>query len=517
MSQKIKVFVRLRPSTGPIKSVIEVDEEQHSIRVHEKNFYFDEVFGPEAKQNDVYRIVVQPLLKKVLAGINCTFFAYGQTGTGKTYTMEGEGDQSGLIPRAINQLVETTPPNSVLTVSFAEIYNEKTYDLLSPLDSVTNLEIYDNKINGLTERTVTSKSELYEILQTGSAKRKTAATSLNAGSSRSHTIFTITVRVTEDTLIKTGKLNFVDLAGSENVAKSGARNKLAREAGSINQSLLTLGRVISALVEKAPHIPYRESKLTRLLQDSLGGKTQTSMIATISPTEADLDTTLSTLDYASRAMSILNEPQINFISHKKTIDQELCDLEYKVRNEVAVEFKREIEKMKEFQNQQFEAFRIDYQEKLEETNKQLKVANELANYRGILVGEIEKKLQEVELQNRMLRRENEELKMRQENDEASTKKASKVRVKAPIPEESVGEYANMTFDGGDEITQFSAKKLRKKVVPGIKRRAINQTITLSGKKRKLENQGEEQELSPIPAPANVRVTRSRASRRKLDF
>ena len=160
------------------------------------------------------------------------------------------------------------------------------------------------------------KMSTLTIVRKGSEKRRTAETMMNANSSRSHTVFTITVHVKEFTkdgeeVLRIGKLNLVDLAGSENVGKSGAVDGRAREAGNINQSLLTLGRVITCLVEHAPHIPYRESKLTRLLQDSLGGRTKTSIIATVSPAASNYDETLSTLDYAHRAKNILNKPELN--------------------------------------------------------------------------------------------------------------------------------------------------------------------------------------------------------------
>ena len=154
------------------------------------------------------------------------------------------------------------------------------------------------------------------ILEKGSKKRQTAETMMNATSSRSHTVFTITVHIKEvtkegDEVLRTGKLNLVDLAGSENIGRSGARDQRAVEAGKINQSLLTLGRVITSLVEHAGHVPYRESKLTRLLQDSLGGRTKTSIIATVSPAAVNYEETVSTLDYANRAKNITNRPEIN--------------------------------------------------------------------------------------------------------------------------------------------------------------------------------------------------------------
>jgi kinesin family protein 11 len=165
----------------------------------------------------------------------------------------------------------------------------------------------------------------------GAEKRRTSATLMNKQSSRSHSVFMITVHQREtplaggDELLKTGKLYLVDLAGSENIGRSGALKDRAREAGNINQSLLTLGRVIAKLVERAPHVPYRESKLTRLLQDSLGGRTLTSIIATVSPAMANLEETLSTLDYASRAKTIVNRPEANQKLTKVALIKEYTD------------------------------------------------------------------------------------------------------------------------------------------------------------------------------------------------
>jgi len=355
--QNIQVFVRCRPlNNNEKRSVVEVLPERREIKVLDrnantsydtKNFYFDQVFSPDAKQTDVYKTVVRPLIDQVLLGFNCTVFAYGQTGTGKTYTMEGdrsnedlsweEDPDSGIIPRAISQLFDTLKDHDnefTVRVSFLELYNEDTYDLLSSIDDTTKLKIFDDAqkkgsviVGGLEEIIVQSKAEIYEILKRGSAKRQTAATLLNACSSRSHTVFSVTVHIREgsiegEELLKIGKLNLVDLAGSENIGRSGAQDKRAREAGNINQSLLTLGRVITALVEKRPHIPYRESKLTRLLQDSLGGRTKTSIIATISPAMLDLEDTLSTLDYASRAKKITNKPEMNQRLTKKALLRE---------------------------------------------------------------------------------------------------------------------------------------------------------------------------------------------------
>ncbi|KAI3696793.1 hypothetical protein L6452_29341 [Arctium lappa] len=306
----------------------------------DKVFTFDKVFGPKAQQRSIYDQAIFPIVNEVLEGFNCTVFAYGQTGTGKTYTMEGgmrnKGGElpaeAGVIPRAVRQIFDTLEAQNAdysMKVTFLELYNEEIVDLLAVEDYSRGLEERQKKpislmedgkgcvlVRGLEEEVVYSANDIYNLLERGAAKRRTADTLLNKHSSRSHSVFTITVHVKQATVgseevIKYGKLNLVDLAGSENISRSGARDGRAREAGEINKSLLTLGRVINALVEHSVHVPYRDSKLTRLLRDSLGGKTKTCIIATVSPSAHCLEETLSTLDYAHRAKNIKNKPEAN--------------------------------------------------------------------------------------------------------------------------------------------------------------------------------------------------------------
>jgi kinesin family protein 11 len=283
---------------------------------------------------------------QMLAGFNCTIFAYGQTGTGKTYTMSGDmndtlgmlSDAAGIIPRALYALfnkLELDDAESSVKCSFIELYNEELRDLVSTEDNA-KLKIYDDNsrkghattvVQGMEEAHIKSAVEGVKLLQRGSHKRQVAATKCNDLSSRSHTVFTVTAYIKRtgdngEDYVSAGKLNLVDLAGSENIQRSGAENKRAAEAGLINKSLLTLGRVINALVDKSSHIPYRESKLTRLLQDSLGGRTKTCIIATVSPAKSNLEETISTLDYAFRAKNIRNKPQVNQMVNKKTLLKE---------------------------------------------------------------------------------------------------------------------------------------------------------------------------------------------------
>ncbi|WOG99049.1 hypothetical protein DCAR_0418396 [Daucus carota subsp. sativus] len=253
--------------------------------------------------------------------------------------------EAGVIPRAVQQIFDALEGQNAeysVKVTFLELYNEEITDLLAPeepsrvpVDEKQKKQLLlmeDGKggvlVRGLEEEIVTSASENFTLLERGSAKRRTAETLLNKQSSRSHSLFSITIHIKEATpegeeLIKCGKLNLVDLAGSENISRSGAREGRTREAGEINKSLLTLGRVINALVEHLGHIPYRDSKLTRLLRDSLGGKTKTCIIATVSPVAHCLEETLSTLDYAHRAKNIRNKPEVNQKMMKSTLIKDL--------------------------------------------------------------------------------------------------------------------------------------------------------------------------------------------------
>ncbi|KAI9785564.1 MAG: kinesin motor protein cin8 [Peltula sp. TS41687] len=309
-----------------------------------KTYHFDRVFSPAADQSMICDEVITPILDEMLQGYNCTIFAYGQTGTGKTYTMSGDmsdislgliSDTAGIVPRLLHSLftrIQEADDESAVKCSFIELYNEELRDLLSA-DDRTKLKIYEDSqkslsggtyVQGMEEMYIKDATEGIRLLRTGSHKRQVAATKCNDLSSRSHTVFTVTTYIKRtaesgEDFVCAGKLNLVDLAGSENIQRSGAEKQRAAEAGLINKSLLTLGRVINALVDRGSHIPYRESKLTRLLQDSLGGHTKTCIIATVSSAKSNLEETISTLDYAFRAKNIRNKPQVNQMVSKKTL------------------------------------------------------------------------------------------------------------------------------------------------------------------------------------------------------
>nr|AMS24215.1 kinesin 5b protein [Marsilea vestita] len=370
----VQVVVRCRPFNddelrlnGP--HVVMCNEARREVTVTTKlldrMFTFDKVFGQQAQQKDLYDQAIAPIVNEVLEGYNCTVFAYGQTGTGKTYTMEGPARKSknagelpteaGVIPRAVQQIFHTLESQHAeynMKVTFLELYNEEITDLLAP-DEISRLVddkprkplalMEDGKggvlVRGLEEEVVYSANDIFNLLERGSAKRRTAETLLNKQSSRSHSIFSIIIHIKEsniggEELIKCGRLNLVDLAGSESISRSGAREARAREAGEINKSLLTLGRVITSLVEHLGHVPYRDSKLTRLLRESLGGKAKTCIIATIGPSFQCLEESLSTLDYAYRAKSIKNKPEMNQKILKSALIKDLYMEIEKLKTEV---------------------------------------------------------------------------------------------------------------------------------------------------------------------------------------
>uniref|UniRef100_A0A915LIW1 DNA polymerase delta catalytic subunit n=1 Tax=Meloidogyne javanica TaxID=6303 RepID=A0A915LIW1_MELJA len=344
--ENVKVSVRCRPLSkrekeiGFVQPIVEVDYTGKSILVASSNgqsdllkcYQFDEVFGPDSCQSDVYNCIARPVVENVLEGFNGTVFAYGQTGTGKTYTMSGDPNmgEQGIIQYSFahifNHIAESGHEKRFLVrISYMEIYNEELRDLLVravPGAVQSYLEIKERAdvgvyVKDLLSVTVSSADQCMRIMQLGNANRHTGKTSMNEQSSRSHAIFTITIECSEiiadgKQLLTQGKLSFVDLAGSERQSKTNAVGEQMKEATKINLSLSTLGNVISALADaKSTHIPYRNSKLTRILQDSLGGNSKTCMIANIGPAAYNYAETISTLRYASRAKRIQNMARIN--------------------------------------------------------------------------------------------------------------------------------------------------------------------------------------------------------------
>lgn len=289
-------------------------------------FTFDRVFDMASRQADVFEYSIRPTVDDILNGYNGTVFAYGQTGAGKSYTMMGSdiNDEvgKGVTPRIVQQIfasILASPGNIEYTVrvSYMEIYMERIRDLLQPQND--NLPVHEEKsrgvyVKGLLEVYVSSEEEVYEVLRRGGSARAVSATNMNAESSRSHSIFvvTITQKNVETGSQKSGQLFLVDLAGSEKVGKTGASGQTLEEAKKINKSLSALGMVINSLTDnKTSHIPYRDSKLTRILQESLGGNSRTTLIINCSPSSYNDVETLGTLRFGMRAKTIKNKAKVN--------------------------------------------------------------------------------------------------------------------------------------------------------------------------------------------------------------
>ncbi|XP_053573646.1 kinesin-like protein KIF7 [Bombina bombina] len=312
-----------------------------------RHFQFHDVLDETCNQEAVYALTVQSLLESFFQGFNVTVFAYGQTGSGKTYTI-GEAsissiseDDQGVVPRAMAEIFKLIDENDLIDytirVSYLEVYKEEFKDLLEIQTSSKDILIREDEkgnivLYGVKEIEVEGLDEVLSLLEMGSAAKHTGATQINAHSSRSHTIFTVTMeqrknvcRVTRTTneendsvlgfgQVLSSKFHFVDLAGSERIVKTGNYGERLKESIQINTGLLALGNVISALGDpkrKSSHIPYRDSKITRILKDSLGGNAKTVMIACISPSASDFAETLNTLNYASRAQNIKNKATVN--------------------------------------------------------------------------------------------------------------------------------------------------------------------------------------------------------------
>ncbi|XP_062396356.1 kinesin-like protein KIF3B [Sardina pilchardus] len=339
-AESVKVVVRCRPMNEKERAanyerVVSLDVKLGQVAVRNprgssppKVFTFDSVYDWNSKQVDLYDETFRPLVDSVLLGFNGTIFAYGQTGTGKTYTMEGvrnDPERRGVIPNSFEHIFthisRSQNQQYLVRASYLEIYQEEIRDLLSK-DQSRRLELKERPDTGVYVKDLSSfvtKSvrEIEHVMNVGNQNRSVGSTNMNEHSSRSHAIFVITIECSEtgvdgENHIRVGKLNLVDLAGSERQTKTGAQGERLKEATKINLSLSALGNVISALVDgRSTHIPYRDSKLTRLLQDSLGGNARTVMVANIGPASYNVEETLTTLRYSNRAKNIKNKPRIN--------------------------------------------------------------------------------------------------------------------------------------------------------------------------------------------------------------
>ncbi|XP_068598150.1 kinesin heavy chain [Brachionichthys hirsutus] len=325
----IKVLCRFRPlnKSEIIRGdkFIPIFQRDDTVIFGKRSYVFDQVFPTNASQEQIYNVCAKQIVKDILSGYNGTIFAYGQTCSGKTHTMEGnlhDSEEMGIIPRISEDIFEhifSMDENLEfhIKVSYFEIYMDKIRDLLDV--TKTNLSVHEDKhrvpyVKGCTERFVTSPEEVMDVIDEGKANRHVAVTNMNEHSSRSHSIFLINIKQenveTEQKLC--GKLYLVDLAGSEKVSKTGAEGAVLDEAKNINKSLSALGNVISALAEGTKsHVPYRDSKMTRILQDSLGGNCRTTMFICCSPSSYNDVETKSTLMFGQRAKTIRNTVSVN--------------------------------------------------------------------------------------------------------------------------------------------------------------------------------------------------------------
>ncbi len=349
-SQNVMVVVRIRPlnkrETQEYKSLncitIQSDHELSIYKDSEpkndpltrdkqnkKQFTFDYVFGEGSTQEQVYTQTGSILLKKCITGLNGCVFAYGQTGSGKTYTMEGMESDPGIMKRLSQDLFDHIATISdkidvTIKATYLEIYQEKVIDLMAQKQGLSgrgNLQIREDKLRGifvenLCETPVSSFEEINQIITDCTQYRTKGETKMNAVSSRSHAVLTLLMeqRERDDDIgytYKFSKINLIDLAGSERADATGAVGERLKEGAKINQSLSCLGQVINALCQQRPHVPYRDSKLTRLLQDSLGGNSVTLMIVALSPASVNFEESLSSLQFADRAKQIKNKVHIN--------------------------------------------------------------------------------------------------------------------------------------------------------------------------------------------------------------
>ncbi|XP_037717742.1 kinesin-like protein KIF13A isoform X12 [Drosophila subpulchrella] len=357
-SDKIKVAVRVRPFNRReielgTKCIVEMEKQQTILqnppplekieRKQPKTFAFDHCFyslNPEdnnfASQETVFDAVGRGILDNAFQGYNACIFAYGQTGSGKSYTMMGSQESKGIIPRLCDLLFSAIANKSTpelmykVEVSYMEIYNEKVHDLLDPKPNKQSLKVREHNVmgpyvDGLSQLAVTSYQDIDNLMTEGNKSRTVAATNMNAESSRSHAVFSVvltqilTDQATGVSGEKVSRMSLVDLAGSERAVKTGAVGDRLKEGSNINKSLTTLGLVISKLADQSngkksgndKFVPYRDSVLTWLLKDNLGGNSRTVMVATISPSADNYEETLSTLRYADRAKRIVNHAVVN--------------------------------------------------------------------------------------------------------------------------------------------------------------------------------------------------------------
>jgi centromeric protein E len=365
LKMSINVCIRVRPlnrrETKGGGKVQWINDDRTITQLHgttmkatAQSYTFDRVFGADLATADVFHSGVKDIVESAMEGINGTICCYGQTSSGKTFTMIGGDQNVGVIPLSValvfSRIAECSDREFLLRVSYLEIYNEVIRDLLNPgADEKQNLKIHERRgdvyVDGLTEEVVVTADEVLQLMRTGEQNRHIGTTNMNAHSSRSHTIFRVVIESragaqgkaeADGSAVRVSMLTLVDLAGSERAAHTGAQGERLREGAHINKSLMTLGSVINKLVEGAAHIPYRDSKLTRILQPALGGNSRTSVICTVTPASMHTDETNSTLKFAQRAKCVKNRPIVNEVLDDqallKVYKRRICELRSRLKS-----------------------------------------------------------------------------------------------------------------------------------------------------------------------------------------
>ncbi|GAB2286830.1 hypothetical protein Dimus_021221 [Dionaea muscipula] len=529
----IRVFCRCRPLSKQEQSagcatILDFDgAEDGEIGVltggsNKKSFKFDRVYTPKDDQVDVFADA-SPMVVSVLDGYNVCIFAYGQTGTGKTFTMEGTSTNRGVNYRTVEELFEISKERSDtfkynISVSVLEVYNEQIRDLLATSSAPKKLEIKQasegsHHVPGIVEAKVESTKQVWEVLQTGSNARAVGSNNVNVHSSRSHCM--VCIMVTSKNLLNgectKSKLWLVDLAGSERLAKTEVEGERLKEAKNINKSLAALGDVISALANKSSHIPYRNSKLTHLLQDSLGGDSKTLMFVQISPSEQDSSETLSSLNFASRVRGVELGParkQIDTSELQKMkmqldktkqesrtkdetirkLEESLQNLENKVRGKDQT-YKNQLDRIRELEDQ-LEMKAALHSQSEKQFLERLKGKEESCTNLSYKAKELENKVRELENKVREL-----ESKVREQEYSDSTA-ALQFRVLEKKLRDQVHEHESHSISLEQKV-----KELEKKIAE-LENDPRSSSLNQKEVEDKLRGENEQQHVMPALPPAD---------------
>ncbi|KAG8893022.1 hypothetical protein FRB99_002239, partial [Tulasnella sp. 403] len=321
---KIKTIVRLRPTLAhepPDNGITIPDDTSIAVvnprdPVQQFKYNFKSVYGPQSTQEDLWKRDVQELVGHIWEGLSVTVFAYGVTSSGKTHTIQGHAGEPGIIPRVVDLMFTLKKPDETLSMSYMEIYCDEVYDLLAGGVNSPKLPVREDRngkvvVQNLSEVVINSPANFKSVFAKANGKRAVGPTNLNSASSRSHAILCLNVTRVVGHSTYTGTINLVDLAGSENNKLTGNDHARMLESAAINKSLATLGQVVHALNQSAHRIPYRDSKLTRILQDALGGSSIGLLICNLAPGPKFRTDTLNTLNFAARTKEVENRPSVN--------------------------------------------------------------------------------------------------------------------------------------------------------------------------------------------------------------